>query len=69
MFKRKTETRSNMMEDIRILNEEFRSIRKYGRVGMIGGQRHLFTHRDPISGNYWSDDFDKWIDASKIQWV
>lgn len=46
-----------------------------GRIGYIGGKKYLFTHRDPISGFYWSDDipdgkvFGKWIDPNKIQWA
>ena len=59
------------MHEIKQLNEELRQIRKFGRIGTVGGKKCLFTHRDPVSGEYWSDDlFDgKWIDASKIQWA
>ncbi len=40
------------------------------RTGKVYGQRMVFTHRDPATGRFWTDDWGNtggWIDSNKIQ--
>lgn len=44
-------------------------MREEERTGIVYGQRMTFTHRDPATGRYWTDDFGKWggwVDSNKI---
>ena len=56
---------------------------KIGRTGMYGGKNYVFDHRDPKTGEVWSDDlpvyggdngkkvvgYGKWVDPKKIKWL
>ena len=54
---------------------------KHGRVGVFGGQVCKFTHRDPKSGQVWSDnipvqqdakghiEYGMWVDPSSVKWM
>lgn len=54
---------------------------KIGRKGYYSGKEFVFDHRDPKTGEVWSDDlpiynadgkvvgYGKWVDPKKIKWV
>lgn len=47
---------------------------KYIRKGMVGGQEYTFTHWDPKTNSFWTDDVQDgrfwgvWIKGDKIKW-
>lgn len=54
---------------------------KHSRYGNYGGTVCLFTHRDPKSGQVWSDDipitddngkvveWGKWVEPASVTWL
>ena len=38
------------------------------RLGIYKEKKYLFTHRDPQSGKYWTDEINDgmWVDSKKI---
>lgn len=54
---------------------------RIGRVGYYSGKEFFFDHRDPKTGEVWSDDipvynsdgkvigYGKWVDPKKVKWV
>ena len=38
------------------------------RVGIYDGRKYTFTHHNPQTGNYWTDEIGHgmWIDSKKI---
>ena len=55
---------------------------KIGRIGNYGGKDYVFDHRDPKTGEVWSDDlpiyggddgkkiigYGKWVDPNRVIW-
>lgn len=49
---------------------------KTGRKGRFNGKEYLFTHRNPKTGEVWSDEikagkdeYGKWVASEKVVWA
>lgn len=52
---------------------------EYGREGMYKGKLYTFTHRNPETGEVWSDDipvktdsgnaYGRWVNPDSVKWV
>ena len=51
---------------------------EYGREGMYKGKLYTFTHRNPETGEVWSDDipvktdkgnaYGRWVNPDSVKW-
>lgn len=67
------------MNTVKIVSNDAGIMSKFTRIGYYDGAKYVFTHRDPKSGNVWSDDipvrilntltFGKWVPNDQVHWL
>lgn len=39
------------------------------RIGRYDGKQYVFTHRNPHTGEVWSDDIGEWVPSDQVKFA
>lgn len=42
---------------------------KNARIGRYDGKQYVFTHRNPHTGEVWSDDIGEWVPSDQVKFA